>query len=114
MVNLTWKLEPNTKLYPKDLRPPGAGSVWPPFIRLSWEKRKKPRKTQKLVWIILISMVTALRVCVENVARREDTSTREGKAERRDRLSISQTRENRDFIIDAGAGETSSLHGKHL
>jgi hypothetical protein len=102
------------KTVSEGLRPPGAGSVWPPFIRLSWEKRKKPRKTEKLVWIILISMVTALRVCVENVARREDTSTREGKAARRDRLSISQTRENRDFIIDAGARETSSLHGKHL
>jgi len=77
-------------------------------------KTGKAKKNEKLLWIILISMVTALRVCVENVARREDHQQKRSEAERRERLSISQTRENRGCIIDAaGAGETSSLHGKH-
>jgi hypothetical protein len=61
-------------------------------------KTGKAKKKEKLLWIILISMVTALRVCVENVARRDDTSRRE--ARQRDEKDLaSHRREKTEDVL---------------
>jgi hypothetical protein len=79
---------------------PGAGSVWPLFLHLSWEKRKKAKKKEELLWIILISMmVIALRVCVENVARREDSSRREGRPRDEKDLASHRREKSEDVLL---------------
>jgi hypothetical protein len=62
-------------------------------------KTKKAKKKQELLWRILISMVPALRVCVENVARREDTSRREGRPRDETDLASHRREKTEDVLL---------------
>ncbi len=112
MVNLTWKLEPNRKVYPNDLGYRVLVQCGP----YSFTSHGKNEKSQEKTGITLENFDqhgTSVACVRRKRCKKRGHQQKRRKAQRRDRLSISQKRENRGCIIDAGAGETSSLHGKH-
>jgi hypothetical protein len=114
MVNLSWKLVPNRKLYPKDLLGHRVLVQCGSYSVTSLGKNGKSQEKREITLDNFDQHGNSVACVRRKRCKKRGHQQTRSEAERRDRLSISQTRENRGCIIDAaGAGETSSLHGKH-